>query len=270
MMAKQTVPGQAAKTADSELEERRRAALAAAERCAALLKTQFGATRAIPFGSVLDAERWTAGSDLDLAIEGVPAECFFAAWASLRQVLPPDLRVDLVDLQSAYPELRARILQEDTMAGGPLEELERLVQDELGSLHRIAADLSQGLASVDELPPSQFEMNGLASYVHQFYTGCERILERIATQVDGDVPKGAFSHANLLYQVAEARAGARPPVISREVWIELQIYLEFRHFFRHAYAFVLEWPKLQPLIDGVGPLLALFERDIGGFLAAMK
>jgi hypothetical protein len=59
-------------------------------------------------------------------------------------------------------------------------------------------------------------------------------------------------------------------VISQEVWLELQSYLEFRHFFRHAYAFVLEWPKLQPLIDGAAPLLAMFERDLGGFFAMMK
>jgi hypothetical protein len=91
-------------------------------------------------------------------------------------------------------------------------------------------------------------MNALASYFHQLYTGCERILERIAVTVDGGRPGGAFSHANLLAQMAQAIPGVRPALLNEGLWLNLQDYLSFRHFFRHAYGYTLEWARLRPLV----------------------
>lgn len=227
---------------------------AAVERCTALLHSQFGANRVIPFGSVLTPEKWHAGSDLDLAVEGIPPEQFFRAWASLRTVLPSNLEVDLVALEDAPAALRARILQEVEMTEDPHQMLHSLVEDELAALQRLVEQTEEAVSNLD-VPPSQFEMNALASYVHQFYTGCERILERIAIEIDGGLAQGAFSHANLLAQMAQQRPGLRPPIIDEDLWLRLQEYLQFRHFFRHAYAYILEWPKLHPLVSGMSETL---------------
>jgi len=60
---------------------------------------------------------------LDLAVEGIPPEQFFQALAALRELLPPGLDVDLVDLEQAGEALRARILGEKTMSEEPLRAL---------------------------------------------------------------------------------------------------------------------------------------------------
>ena len=64
-------------------------ALAWATRCARILRDRC----VIPFGSVMGHGTWHPGSDLDLAVEGIPPEQFFQAWAALRGLLPPGLSV---------------------------------------------------------------------------------------------------------------------------------------------------------------------------------
>ena len=83
-----------------------------ATRCAQVLQHRFGARRVIPFGSVVGHGIWHPGSDIDLAVEGLAPEQFFRAWAALREILPPGLEVDLVDLEHASEALQARILIE--------------------------------------------------------------------------------------------------------------------------------------------------------------
>lgn len=222
-------------------------ALELVARCANLLQERFGVKRVIPFGSVIGPGTWHSGSDLDLAVEGVAPEQFFRAWSMLRELLPPDLDVDLVALEQASEVLRARILGEKPMSEDPLLALQELIEDEFVALERIVNEVQEGAGSLEE-PPSQFAMNALASYLHQFYTGCERILERIAVTVDGGLPGGAFSHAHLLAQMAQARPGIRPAVLNETLWLRLQDYLAFRHFFRHTYGYTLDWEKLRPLV----------------------
>jgi predicted nucleotidyltransferase len=230
-------------------------ALALLTRCAHVLQHRFGAKRVIPFGSVMGHGTWHPGSDPDLAVEGIAPEQFFRAWAAVRALVPPGLEVDLVDLERASEALRARILGEQIMAEDPVRALKTLIEDELAALGSIVQAVQEGLAPSQE-PPSQFVMQALASYVHQFYTGCERILERLAVTVDSGLPGGAFSHANLLAQMAREYPGVRLAVLNEALWLRLQDYLAFRHFFRHVYGYTLDWAKLQPLVASMPATLA--------------
>src|SRR5713101_5464296 len=244
-------------------------ALALATRCARILRDRFQARRVIPFGSVVGSGTWHPGSDLDLAVEGIPPEQFFQAWAALRELLPPGLDVDLVDLEHAGEALRARILGEKTMSEDPVHALKELVEDELAALRHIVQAVQEGLGPLEETP-SQFVLNALASYLHQFYTGCERILERIAVTVDGGLTGGAFSHANLLAQMARELPGKRPAVLHEALWLRLQDYLACRHFFRHAYGYTLEWTKLRPLIAGMAATLTDLQSQLTAFLDVLS
>jgi predicted nucleotidyltransferase/exonuclease VII small subunit len=240
-----------------------------AVRCADLLQERFGAKRVIPFGSVMRAGTWHSSSDLDLAVEGVAPDQFFRAWSMLRELLPPGLRVDLVALEQASEALRARILGEKPMSEEPLVALKELVEDELVALEQIVREVQTGMSSLDD-PPSQFAMNALASYLHQFYTGCERILERIAMTVDGGLPGGAFSHANLLAQMARELPAIRPAILNEALWLRLQDYLTFRHFFRHAYGYTLDWAKLRPLVSSLSATQSDLQGQLRAFLEAIR
>jgi predicted nucleotidyltransferase len=243
-------------------------ALEFAARCANLLQERFGAKRVIPFGSVVGHGTWHSGSDLDLAVEGVAPEQFFRAWSMLRELLPPGLDVDLVALEQASEGLRARILGDKPMPEEPLLALKELVEDELVALERIVNAVQEGVGSLEE-PPSQFAMQALASYLHQFYTGCERILERIAVTVDGGLPGGAFSHANLLAQMAQELPGIRPAILNGALWLRLQDYLAFRHFFRHAYGYTLDWTKLRPLVTSLSETQTDLQSQLRAALEAL-
>ena len=121
--------------------DQQQAALALATRCAQILQDRFRARRVIPFGSVVGQGTWHPGSDLDLAVEGIPPEQFFQAWAALRELLPPGLDVDLVDLEQAGEALRARILGEKTMSEDPLRALKELIMVALTMVQRTSAPL---------------------------------------------------------------------------------------------------------------------------------
>jgi predicted nucleotidyltransferase len=239
-----------------------------AMRCATILRQRFGAKHVIPFGSVVRDGAWHSGSDLDLAVEGIAPEQFYTAWAAVREILPPGLDVDLVDLAHAGEALRARILGEKPMSEEPLRALKELVEDELAALGQIVQAMQEGMSALD-IVPSQFAMHALASYLHQFYTGCERIFERIALALDGGLPGGAYSHANLLAQMARELPGICPAVLNEALWLRLQDYLAFRHFFRHAYGYTLEWAKLRPLVAGMSTTLGDVQEQLKAFLATL-
>lgn len=240
-------------------------ALAIAEACAELLKTRFGARRVILFGSLAGQGPWHNGSDIDLAVEGLPSEQFFRAWAALDEVVPRGLMVDLVPLEDTYPEMRARILGEVEVPEDPILALKSLVEDELVALERVVGRMNELLGRCAD-PPTWIELGAMAGLVHQFYTGAESIFERIALHLDGGLPTSASWHMDLLHQMAEEREGVRPAVIDQRLHGWLWEYLKFRHFFRHAYAYDLEWVKLRPLAEGMRETWEMLRWQLIGFL----
>ena len=71
-----------------------------------ILKQTFGATRILIYGSLLN-DRFSADSDIDVAVEGIPEECFFEALASVNQYC--DRWVDLKPIESLEPYFWQRI-----------------------------------------------------------------------------------------------------------------------------------------------------------------
>lgn len=247
----------------------RKEALEIADRCAELLEREFGATRVIVFGSARGDAPWHEGSDLDLAVEGIAPAEFFNAWGALDREIDVPLEIDLVELETAHPELRARILGEVETSDDPIENLRRLVEDELKAL----ADITEHLAQVHRdanKPPSWTEMAGMSKLVHDFYTGTEKIFERIAVQFDGGVPKGEHWHAALLNLMNKATEGIRPAVVDDELWSWLEDYRDFRHFFRNAYRKDLEWYRLMPHVDRMPRIYESLRRQLDQFFETIE
>ncbi len=94
----------------TERERNRRLAQQArldAMRIAAMLREQFGATRIILFGSLV-TDRFTAGSDIDLAVDGLAPADYFPALAEAGKLT--DFPVDLKPLGELFPHVRNRVL----------------------------------------------------------------------------------------------------------------------------------------------------------------
>ena len=103
---------------------------------------------------------------------------------------------------------------------------------------------------IENEPPDLFDMTILGSVLHSFYNGLENIFEIIAKNIDKELPTGNKSHQELLHQMASENS-YRNEIIGEELYYKLREYATFRHFYRHAYSFKLNWEKMKPLIDNV-------------------
>ena len=96
-----------------ESTRRRRQAWRFARRAAVILKrdAKRGATRVVAFGSLAHGAWFHAGSDLDLAVEGLKPGVIWRAWSAVERVAP-GFQVDLVELETTTDRLRKRIQEQ--------------------------------------------------------------------------------------------------------------------------------------------------------------
>ena len=81
-------------------------------RCAAdLLKTRFGASQVVVFGSLVRENCFTPWSDVDIAAWGIPPRDIFRAIGALLE-LDPAIAVNLAPAESCRPALLTAIEQE--------------------------------------------------------------------------------------------------------------------------------------------------------------
>ena len=95
----------------------------AAEVCASVLKERFGVQEVYILGSLAGHSPWHSRSDVDLAVEGLTQERYVSALLTLWQLLPEGLELDLITLEDAPPELKARIKGEVKVPEDPKEAL---------------------------------------------------------------------------------------------------------------------------------------------------
>lgn len=113
--------------------------------------------------------------------------------------------------------------------------------------------------------PDLFDMTILGSVLHSFYNGLENIFEIIAKNIDNSVPTGNKSHQELLHQMASEN-GMRNEIINEELYSKLKEYATFRHFYRHAYSFQLNWEKMKPLIYDVHSMWKKVKQSLQNFI----
>ena len=114
--------------------------------------------------------------------------------------------------------------------------------------------------------PDLFDMTILGSVLHSFYNGLENIFEIIAKNIDQSVPSGNKSHQELLHQMASENK-YRSNILNEEVYMKLREYATFRHFYRHAYSFQLNWNKMEPLVNGVFEIWKQTKQSLEKFIS---
>lgn len=96
----------------SEKEENRRLrekAMKEARVLSRMLGEEFGASRVILFGSLLDPDRFDEDSDIDLAVEGLPPATFFSAFGRL--MMESSFEVDLKPYEVLTVGVKKRVSQ---------------------------------------------------------------------------------------------------------------------------------------------------------------
>ncbi len=115
-----------------------------------------------------------------------------------------------------------------------------------------------------------YYLDGVALNLHGFYSGLEKIFEKIAATVDGSVPNAANWHQELLSQMSMEIPEVRPAVISQELRDMLEDYRGFRHVVRNVYTHLLNPEKIELLITKIEPVLEKLTAEINAFATFLQ
>lgn len=110
--------------------------------------------------------------------------------------------------------------------------------------YRMLLDLAQ------QQQPDEVELAALATVLHSFYNGAESIFLNISKSLDDNLRQEGQWHRALLNAMIRPTS-VRPAVLSIGLAEQMSMYMQFRHFFRHAYAFQLRWDRMKPLVDQI-------------------
>lgn len=132
-------------------------------------------------------------------------------------------------------------------------------------LHRLLAGIQGLLVKCNSTTPTEIELSALAATIHSFYTGVENIFKRAAVELDHEPMRGESWHRELLLRMKMSNA-VRSALISEQLYENLNEYLRFRHVFRNAYSFDLDWRKMSPLALRLEKTLQELGNELDDFL----
>ena len=145
------------------------------------------------------------------------------------------------------------------------------IDRELAQVERLLEESRSDLGGVDGVP-SRLEGRGVASVLQDFYSGIERVFERIALELDGELPRGGDWHNQLLNRMEEEVEGVRPRVLTPSLAERLRPFLRFRHLFQDMGGGQLRWERSTELLaeaDEVWPLLEQQMQEFKGVLGQL-
>jgi hypothetical protein len=159
------------------------------------------------------------------------------------------------------------------MTGEPKRPVERFVRlaasirGDIAAVGRVVEEARAAAADFAEREPPLRELRGIGDIVHDFYTGIERVFEKVAPELNGGVPAGAAWHRELLRNMTLDLPGVRPPVLAVGTARALEEFLRFRHLFRNVYGFELDWARLPALLPRVPVVWDATREDLDRFLS---
>lgn len=106
------------------------------------------------------------------------------------------------------------------------------------------------------------ELTAMASFVQNIYSGIENLLKRVMKDRGIPVPHSISSHKDMLIVARNKN------LISEEVYIELDVYRAFRHFYVHGYGVMLNSNKLMPLAENIRDVWIRFEGELDEYVSS--
>ncbi|MGI0479519.1 hypothetical protein ACN4EE_01880 [Geminocystis sp. CENA526] len=141
------------------------------------------------------------------------------------------------------------------------------INNELSRMDQLEKEIKETYEKIPQYPELITMLHeSLALKLHNFYTGCERIFQIIADELNGGKPSSFDWHRRLLERMANEQID-RPCVITIDTVKQLKDYLGFRHIVRNIYGFELDTNRLKILIDNYFIVWHNFKEDINNFLA---
>jgi len=105
-------------------------------------------------------------------------------------------------------------------------------------------------------------LDSVALNLHDFYSGLERIFERVAENIDEIKPENLNWHQQILKQMAMEIPKVRPAVVSQDLKEDLDKYRAFRHIVRNIYAHNFRIDKIKDLMVNIDKILGELEKEL--------
>jgi uncharacterized protein YutE (UPF0331/DUF86 family) len=102
------------------------------------------------------------------------------------------------------------------------------------------------------------QIRAAATAIHSVYTGIERCLVLLCKHNGVAIPASAQWHRSLLSVTQEAG------LISESLHSTMKEFVAFRHFFRHAYGYMLDVELLAPLLDDLPTMIEQARTELLG------
>jgi hypothetical protein len=149
-----------------------------------------------------------------------------------------------------------------------------VLPDALERFHLRRDRLMANLAAIERIRarsarPDPDDLPGLAWLLQSCYSEIEDVLKDIVTQFGEPVPSSTTWHRDLL-NLASAGTSQRAAVISGSLLAELDQYRAFRHFSRNATFPILDWDRLEPLLNDFPATAAAFVDEVDRFILSHR
>jgi uncharacterized protein YutE (UPF0331/DUF86 family) len=138
-----------------------------------------------------------------------------------------------------------------------MAELPKQIRAEIENVEMALNNLKTVMARKEK---TVIELAAIATFLHNIYNGIENILKQILLIRDIEVPKSGTWHKDLLNRSLSTG------IISKKLSDQLYKYLTFRHFFVHAYGFMLDEKQLEGLANDIPDVWRQFLLEIENFL----
>ena len=275
-----------------------------AHEVATLLYEQFNASRVFVFGSLTEPMGFGKGSDIDIAVSGLSDDAYDKAYGKVVYFDAP-FKIDFINLDRSKGHFRERVkhqaipiergvqppngmtdvwqrlykhLQRQVFPTeeGEIYEMNRKrltqrINDELVKIESTVSGIAKALEDIEVVPANyrQYIEESMGNKLADVYNGIEKIFERIAREVDMEVPAGSSWHKDLLTQMTEQRP-ERPPVISEKTFPRLEELLKFRHAFNNIYGKDLVYEEIEPHAKSIDALFASVSQDLNTFTDSLE
>ncbi len=128
-------------------------------------------------------------------------------------------------------------------------DLTKKIAAEKENVERALDNLREALGRTER---SAVELAAIATFLHNIYNGMENILKQVLRARGVEIPKSETSHKDLL------NLASSNEIVPAELCDQLYEYLTFRHFFVHAYGFMLEEKHLAALASDIPEVWSQF------------
>lgn len=212
-------------------------------RMAGSVLSRYGANQVILYGSMARGT-YRPNSDIDICVQGLPAQNFFRALAEC--LMAAHRSVSVVDFGNIHGYFRERVLAEGKVLMS-LDILKQEVEFGLENLRKIYENVRIfSRLDID----SKVKISALTYECLGYYNAIEHLIIRFLKYLSIDLPSGPFSHRDTLKRFGSLVSKSELKETNDTIAIITNL-MAFRHVATKIYGFLIDEAKLNVVVSDI-------------------